>query len=58
MRTIAMFLDSYPSEEKEIDSRLFAQKGREEEDRTVIHLYPEWKWEGENTLSKRDAEVN
>ena len=57
-RTIVMFLESYPMEEKEIDTKLFFLNGKEEVPRTIIHLYPELEWEGKRVISERDAEIN
>ena len=56
--TIAMFLNSYPEEEKRIDRNLFLKGGKEEVDPEVTYIYPEWEWEGKKFLSEKDAEVN
>jgi hypothetical protein len=57
-RTIAMFLEAYPKEEKDIDRLLFLQSGKADDNRKVFRLHPEWEWEGKRVLSARDAEIN
>jgi hypothetical protein len=57
-RTIAMFMESYPLEEKAIDSALFLLQDKELKDIPVIHIHPEYEWEAKQCLAERDAKIN
>ena len=56
-RTIAMFLESYPLEEKAIDTALFLMQGIVEREFPVIYIHPEYEWEAKRRLADRDAEI-
>ena len=57
-RTIAMFLESYPLEEKAIDTALFILQGQEIREPPVIRVEPEYKWEAKQCLAARDTIIN
>jgi len=57
IRSIAMFLESYPLEEKAIDTALFLMQGKEVRDIPVIHIQPEYEWEAKQCLAERDAKI-
>lgn len=56
--SIAMFIGSYPLEEKAIDTALFILQGKEDKSYRIIRLTPEYEWEAKNFLSARDAARN
>ena len=59
IRTIAMFLDSYPLEEIAIDKALFLENHKEEvQTRSIYRITPEYEWEAKNCLSDQVAEIN
>ena len=59
IRTIAMFLDSYPPEEIAIDKALFIEARKEERRvRSIYRITPEYEWEAKNCLSAQVAEIN
>jgi hypothetical protein len=57
IRSIAMFLESYPLEEKAIDTALFLMQGKEVRYIPVIHIQPEYEWEAKQCLAERDAKI-
>ena len=58
IRTIAMFLDSYPLEEQAIDGKIVRLTGEVEETHAVFQITPEYEWEAKNCLSDQVAHIN
>ena len=58
IRTIAMFLDSYPSEEMAIDRALLRNAREKDLKRDSYQITPEYVWEAKKYLSDQVAEVN
>jgi hypothetical protein len=57
IRTIAMFLESYPLEEQAIDTSLFVLQGKELKEPPSIFIRPEYEWEAKKCLAERDANI-